>query len=107
MLGQLLDAAVVALHKRRAVQLPTLPRMAEPTRWVEAAAEVLGLAPLQFFNAYRDSRERAGEMALEAIRRGHALGSFLALRRRGAVSPRRRWFRGTSKQAAGGARRRS
>ena len=53
MLGQMLDAAVVALHKRRTVQLPTLPRMAEPTRWIEAAAEVLGLAPLQFFNAYR------------------------------------------------------
>ena len=76
-LGQLLDAAAVALRDQRKVKLSTIPRMVGPTRWVEAGAKVLGLDPEQFLCAYLDSQERAGEMALEASLIGGPLRDML------------------------------
>ena len=79
-LGQLLDAAAVALRDQRKVKLSTVPRMVGPTRWVEAAAEVLGLKPEAFLDAYLDSQERAGELALEASLIGGPLRDMLDYR---------------------------
>ena len=76
-LGQLLDAAAVALNRQKAVKLRTVPRMVGPTKWIEAAAEVLGLAPGQFLEAYLDSQARAGELALESSLIGVALVDML------------------------------
>ena len=76
-LGQLLDAAAVALNRQKVVKLRTVPRMVGPTKWIEAAAEVLGLAPGQFLEAYLDSQARAGELALESSLIGVALVDML------------------------------
>jgi hypothetical protein len=78
LLGQLLDAAAVALGRQRTVKLHTVPRMVGPTKWIEAAAEVLGLAPGQFLDAYLDSQARAGRIALESSLIGMALCDMLA-----------------------------
>jgi DNA-binding XRE family transcriptional regulator len=79
-LGQLLDAAAVALRDQKAVRLSTVPRMVGPTRWIEAGARVLGLEPGQFLAAYLDSQARAGEMALEASLIGAPLRDMLGHR---------------------------
>jgi hypothetical protein len=79
-LGQLLDAAVIAFNRQKAVKLHTVPRMVGPTKWVEAAAEVLGLAPGQFLDTYLDSQSHAGEMALESSLIGMPLVDMLAAR---------------------------
>jgi hypothetical protein len=76
-LGQLLDAAAVAVREQRTVKLSRVPRMVGPTKWVEAAAEALGLAPGQFLEAYLDSQARAGELALESSLIGVALVDML------------------------------
>jgi hypothetical protein len=85
-LGQLLDGAAVALHGQKTVELSVVPRMVEPTRWIEAAAEALGLEPEAFLSAYLDSQERAGEMALEASLIGSHLQSMFALRAAGIAA---------------------
>jgi hypothetical protein len=107
-LGQLLDAAAVALRCQKKVKLHTTPRMVGPTRWVEAAAEVLGLKPGAFLDAYLDSQERAGEMALEASLIGAPLVDMLAGRDALArlAEKEGRWyespgFRGTAKDLLG------
>ena len=89
-LGQLLDAAAVALRKYRTRRSAAPTPHGGPTRWIEAAAEVLGLAPGQFLDAYRASRARAGELALESSIVGTHLEAFLALRK---VAGRRRGCR--------------
>jgi hypothetical protein len=66
LLGALLDAVAVALHRLPQVRLDRLPRMADYTRWAVAAAPGLGLDPEVFLAAYRDNREAANELALEA-----------------------------------------
>jgi hypothetical protein len=60
--------------------------MVGPTRWIEAAAEVLGLKRDQFLNAYLGSQERAGKMALEASLIGSHLQSMFALRAAGIAA---------------------
>ena len=79
-LGQLLDAAVVALRDQAKTELSERPRMLGPTRWVEAAAGVLGLEPDAFLTAYLESQARAGEMALEASLIGGPLRDMLDYR---------------------------
>ena len=59
-------------------QAHTTPRMVGPTRWIEAGAEVLGLEPGAFLEAYLDSQARAAEMALEASLIGAPLRDMLA-----------------------------
>ena len=63
--------------RQKVVKLRTVPRMVGPTKWIEAAAEVLGLAPGQFLEAYLDSQARAGELALESSLIGVALVDML------------------------------
>jgi hypothetical protein len=79
LLGQLLDAAVVALRGQAAVELSEMPRMVDVARWVEAGAGVLGHAPEQFLDSYLESAERAGEMALEASLLGGPIRDLLNL----------------------------
>jgi hypothetical protein len=86
-LGQLLDAAAVALQRQRKIKLHTVPRIVGPTKWIEAGAEVLGLAPDQFLDAYLDSRERAGELAIEASVVGRHLIAMLAIRAAASDEP--------------------
>jgi hypothetical protein len=66
LLGALLDAVAVALDRLPEVRLGRLPRMADYTRWAVAAAPGLGLEPETFLAAYRDNREAANELTLEA-----------------------------------------
>ena len=75
-LGQLLDAAAVALRGARKVKLSWVPRMVGPTKWIEAGAEVLGLAP-GILERLPGQQERAGEMALEASLVGRPLVDML------------------------------
>ena len=77
-LGQLLDAAAVAQRAQRTVHLSKVPRMVGPTKWIEAAAEVLGLEFGKFLEAYLESQERAAEMALDANLIGMPLVDMLA-----------------------------
>jgi hypothetical protein len=65
-LGQLLDAAVLALRDFGKTKLEARVRMVGPTRWIEAGAPALGLAPGTFTRAYLASVEHAHEIALEA-----------------------------------------
>ena len=51
--------------------------MVGPTRWIEAGAVVLGLAPEAFLDAYLDSQARAGEMAIESSLVGAPLRDML------------------------------
>jgi hypothetical protein len=66
LLGALLDASAVALRRLPEVRLDRLPRMADFTRWAVAAAPGLGIDPDDFLAAYRDNRQGANELALEA-----------------------------------------
>ena len=80
-MAQLLDAAVVALRDQKKVKLSVVPRMVGPTRWVEAAAAVLGLEPDEaFLHAYLEFQERAGELALEASLIGGPIRDMLDFR---------------------------
>jgi hypothetical protein len=105
-LGQLLDAAAVALSGQKTIKLHTVPRMVGPTKWIEAAAEVLGLTPGQFLAAYLDSQARAGEMALESSLIGMPLCDMLDGRAALAAEAKRAGkqyagpvgFEGTAKQ---------
>jgi hypothetical protein len=80
-LGQLLDAAAVALRDQGKVELSLTPRMVGPAKWIEAGAGVLGLEPEQFLSAYLDSQARAGELALEASLLGAPLRDMLDQRK--------------------------
>jgi len=82
-LGQLLDAAAVALRDQASIELSEVPRMVDVARWVEAGAAVLGLAPEQFLDGYLESAERAGEMALEASLIGGPVRDLLGLAKDG------------------------
>jgi hypothetical protein len=66
LLGALLEAVAVGLRRLPQVRLDRLPRMADYTRWAYAAAPGLQLDPDVFLAAYRDNREAANELALEA-----------------------------------------
>lgn len=63
--GALLDAVVVALQRLDTVQLPHLPRMADFTLWVEAAAPALGWEPGAFVAAYKANTATKEEQLLE------------------------------------------
>jgi hypothetical protein len=76
-LGQLLDAAAVALRDQAKIKLGSVPRMVGPTRWIEAGAAVLGLDAEQFLKAYLDSQAQAGHMALDASLIGGPLCDML------------------------------
>lgn len=67
-LGALLDAVAVAIREEEstAARLGPLPRMADATVWIEAAAPALGWEPGSFMAAYRGNRADAHELALEA-----------------------------------------
>jgi hypothetical protein len=64
-LGALLDAVVVALQRLDTVQLPHLPRMADFTLWVEAAAPALGWESGAFVAAYKANTATKEEQLLE------------------------------------------
>lgn len=63
--GALLDAVVVALQRLDTVYLPHLPRMADFTLWVEAAAPALGWEPGAFVAAYKANTATKEEQILE------------------------------------------
>jgi hypothetical protein len=96
-LGQLLDAAVLALRDFGKTKLEARVRMVGPTRWIEAGAPALGLAPGTFTRAYLASVEHAHEIALEASVIGGPLRRMLdhrdasAMRRKSTGATRGRW----------------
>jgi energy-coupling factor transporter ATP-binding protein EcfA2 len=63
--GALLDAVVVALQRLDTVYLPHLPRMADFTLWVEAAAPALGWEAGAFVAAYKANTATKEEQILE------------------------------------------
>lgn len=65
-LGSLLDAVAVALHRLPSIQLPALPRMADFALWATAAETAFGWTSGTFIEAYQGNRESANEVALEA-----------------------------------------
>ena len=76
-LGQLLDAAVLAVRDFAKTKLATRVRMVGPARWIEAGAPALGLEPGEFITAYLESVSHAHEIALEASVIGGALRRML------------------------------
>jgi len=71
-LGALLDAAAAALANRDSVHVSQLPRMADFTTWVEAAAPALGWEPSDFTNAYAANQHAAIQQTLtyDAVAQG-------------------------------------
>lgn len=65
-LGALLDAVAVALHRLPSIKLPGLPRMADFALWATAAETAFGWPSGTFIAAYQGNRESANEVALEA-----------------------------------------
>jgi hypothetical protein len=65
-LGALLDAVVVALHRLPSIKLFSLPRMADFAIWATAAETAFGWSSGTFVAAYKGNRESANEVALEA-----------------------------------------
>jgi hypothetical protein len=65
-LGALLDAIAVALHRLPSIKLPGLPRMADFALWATAAETAFAWPGGTFIAAYQGNRESANEVALEA-----------------------------------------
>jgi hypothetical protein len=65
-LGALLDAIAVALHRLPLIQLSRLPRMADFAFWATAAETAFGWPDGTFMVAYQGNRASANEVALEA-----------------------------------------
>lgn len=65
-LGALLDAVAVALHRLPSIKLPGLPRMADFALWATAAETAFGWSSGTFLTAYQANRASANEVALEA-----------------------------------------
>lgn len=65
-LGALLDAVVVALQRIDSVEVPLLPRMADFTLWVEAAAPSLGWKGGEFVTTYKANTATKEVQSLEA-----------------------------------------
>lgn len=65
-LGALLDAVSVALHRLPSIKLANLPRMADFALWATAAESAFGWPSGTFVAAYKGNRESANEVALDA-----------------------------------------
>lgn len=65
-LGDLLDAVVLGLRRRQAVELTRLPRMADFATWVVAAEPALPWEEGRFLQAYEAVREDMIETGIEA-----------------------------------------
>ena len=65
-LGALLDAVSGAVRHLPEVRLDSVPRMADFCFWVAAAESTLGWEPGSFLRIYRQNREDANSLALEA-----------------------------------------
>jgi len=76
-LGALLDAVSAALAGVAAVNLPTLPRMADFAVWVTAAEPALGWARGTFLAAYGDNIIGANEAALDGSPVGGVILAFI------------------------------
>jgi hypothetical protein len=66
LLGIMLDAVASALRNFGRVRLERLPRLADFTVWVEAAAPALGWSPGAFLSAYGENRAAANDVTLAA-----------------------------------------
>ena len=75
-LGGLLDAVVAGMRLRSTVKLAELERMADFTRWGEAAAQGAGWAPGTFVTAYRANRQAVNSVMLEESPLAQALLSL-------------------------------
>jgi hypothetical protein len=64
-LGALLDAASMALHRRDEVVLKQLPRMADFAKWVVAAEPALSVPEGTFLKTYMDQQMESSENAVE------------------------------------------
>jgi hypothetical protein len=81
LLGALCDAVSRALAEVEQLDLGgELPRMADATLWIEAAAPALGLKPGAFLAAYQANRAAANSLALDA---SPVVGPLRALADRG------------------------
>ncbi len=65
-LGALLDAVAIALHRLPLIKPSSLPRMADFAIWATAAETAFGWPSGTFVEAYQGNRESANEVALEA-----------------------------------------
>jgi len=65
-LGALLDAVAIALHRLPSIKLPGLPRMADFALWATAAETAFCWPSGTFVAAYQGNRDSANEVALEA-----------------------------------------
>jgi len=76
-LGAILNATSMALKNRLQTTIDRLPRMADFTLWVEAAAPAFGWQPGEFLGAYRRNHKSATTTALEASVVARALLTYL------------------------------
>jgi hypothetical protein len=77
-LGAVVKAVCTALKNCDDLTIHDLPRMADFTLWVEAAAPAFGWKPGEFLTAYRRNRASAVRTELEASPVARALLAFMA-----------------------------
>jgi hypothetical protein len=80
LLGALLDAVAVALATLPGTTISPLPRMADFTLWVEAAAPALGWERGDFTTVYTKNRQEGNDLALDASPVGTAILKLMATR---------------------------
>lgn len=76
-LGSMFKALSVAMAIRPSVDLGTLPRMADWTRWGYAVAEAIGLGGERFLEAYRSNQQAQNQEALASHPLGAAVTVFM------------------------------
>lgn len=86
-LAAMLDAMVGAMGLEPSVQLETLPRMADWSRWGFAISETLGFGGEAFLSAYRENRTAQNEEALTSHPVGAAVAVFMQRHREWSGQP--------------------
>jgi hypothetical protein len=84
-LGALCGAASTALRNVPTTHIAELPRLADFTVWVEAAAPALGWASGRFLTIYNHNRDSADEIAVDASPIGPTVRAFLSGLKEGNV----------------------
>jgi len=65
-LGAILDGASMALKNYKTIELPSLPRLADFVKWVEAASPAFGWEPGSFLSLFNKNQKQSIKLQLES-----------------------------------------